>query len=485
MYTTWRVKIQSVLWSRWTVIIAVLTVAGTVGVLAAKDKITDKIGLALAAVVGIFYFLLQGKRAYWLVLCIGIATTAIGHHGVYVTSTIYLVALEIVLFALCAILFFESVASGEPIDVKLPIALTFMTVWAILHALATVLTLPPSYGDPYSLVIGWALTFAIGFPAFFVVDKIVKHEWQVVHILKITMAVSLVMSIFGILEYYFPSIARLLGDAPQSMILVAQDGFRRALFSFWGYPAAASIITWGMVIAFDQFGHGKTLVAGVIALVVFAVDSLAVYISGQRSSWIALPLSLVIVSLNVKRRILLSIGAMLVVVVLLPGDFWNRMATLSSIILKGEVVDTSTQSRLNRWQSGIDDIIRNPLTGTGYGTELLHNAVLEIGSRLGVMPGVVFVIFLIQLVLRILRCIGLPVPNARRYGLLFLALAVPWFMQMAVETDLQTPPFAAPQWVFLALAWFLPDILRGQPTAATQPVIKSTTSPELLEELSV
>ena len=56
----------------------------------------------------------------------------------------------------------------------------------------------------------------------------------------------------------------------------------------------------------------------------------------------------------------------------------------------------------------------------------------------------------------------IPAPDAKRYGLLFLALAVPWITQMAIETDLQTPPFAAAQWTFLALAWFLPDIFHAQ-----------------------
>ena len=218
-----------------------------------------------------------------------------------------------------------------------------------------------------------------------------------------------------------------------------------------------------MFIAFDQFSNRATLTSTLIALSIFVVDGIAVFISGQRSSWLALPIGLMILNLNIKRRALLITAVMLIsVIILLPNEFWNRVATITSVAINGQIVDTSTQSRLDRWQAGIDIILQNPLTGGGYEGGLVHDSVLEIGSRLGVIPAIVFLILLVQLVIRIIRCHALPAPDAKRYGLLFLALAVPWMIQMAIETDLQTPPFAAAQWTFLALAWFLPDIFRAQ-----------------------
>lgn len=471
MYVTWRLKVQTI---RWSIVMGVIGIAGAIGFLAARGKITDKIGATLIATVGVFYVLLQGKRAYWALFCIGIATIALGHRGIYTDAKTYLVALEIIVLALFAVLLIESVASGQPFGVKIPIALTFMTLWAVLHALATMLTVPAGYQDS---VLAWATTFVVGFPAFYVVGKLVKNEIQVIQILKILMVASAVMSVLGIIEYYSPSIASLLPGIFTRSSFTAQDGFQRAEFSFWGYPAAASIISWGMFIAFDQFSNSKSLTSLVIALGILIVDGIAVFISGQRSSWIAVVIGLVILNFNMRKRTWLITGVLLVsLIFILPPEFWNRVSTLTSIALNGQVVDTSSQSRLDRWQAGFDIILHSPLTGGGYEGGLVHDSVLEIGSRIGLIPAAVFVLFLFQLVLRILRCRALPSPGAQRYGLVFMALAVPWLIQMAVETDLQVQPFAAAQWTFLALAWFLPDIFRAQSTS------KLPTINTLLEE---
>ncbi|MHB8626236.1 MAG: O-antigen ligase family protein [Aggregatilineales bacterium] len=460
MYATWRLKAQTI---RWSIVAGVMAIAGAIGFLTARDRITEKIGVTLIAAVGIFYVLLQGKRAYWALFCIGIATIALGHRGIYTDAKTYLVALQIIILALFAVLLTESVAGRQPFGVKMPIALTFMTIWAVLHALATILAILTGQEGYADNVMAWITTFAVGFPAFYVVGKLVKSETQVIQILKILMVISAVMSVLGIIEFYFPSIASLLPGVFTGSSFVAQDGFQRAEFSFWGYPAAASIISWGMFVAFDQLSNSKSLISVLIASAILIVDGIAIFISGQRSSWIAVVIGLVILNFNMKKRTLLITGVLLVsMIFLLPAEFWNRVSTLTSIVLNGQVIDTSSQSRLDRWQAGIDIILHNPLTGGGYEGGLVHDSVLEIGSRIGLIPAVVFLLFLFQLVIRILGCRALPSATARRYGLLFMALVVPWIIQMAVEADLQVQPFAIAQWTFLALAWFLPDIFRNQ-----------------------
>ena len=158
---------------------------------------------------------------------------------------------------------------------------------------------------------------------------------------------------------------------------------------------------------------------------------------------------------------------MLVALVFVPSSLWKRLDTISSIVGTGKVTDTSSLQRLDRWQSGLEVISKDPITGGGYGGWLLHDAFLEIGAHLGVIPMVVFIIFLVQVIINILITRGIATPEARRYSLVFLALSVPWIIQMTVETDLQTPPFAAAQWVFLAIAWYLPDIFRNKPAEIT------------------
>jgi O-antigen ligase len=275
----------------------------------------------------------------------------------------------------------------------------------------------------------------------------------------ILMWATAAMSIMAIIEYFFPSVAHLLPGVFTKASFMAQDGFQRAQFSFWGYPAAASLISWGAFITFDFITHARSPRTFAIGLAIFAVDIIAIFISGQRSSWLALPVGLIILNLDGKiRTVLITIALMLVALLFVPSSLWKRLNTISSIVGTGKVVDTSSQQRLDRWQSGIEELTQNPLTGSGYGGWLLHDAFLEIGAHLGVIPMIVFIIFLIQVILNILVCRGIPRPEAKRYALVFLALSVPWIIQMTVETDLQTPPFAVAQWVFLAIAWYLPDI---------------------------
>jgi O-antigen ligase len=207
---------------------------------------------------------------------------------------------------------------------------------------------------------------------------------------------------------------------------------------------------------------GKNPRLRLFSVFVLVITGLAIYVSGQRSSWIAVLLSLFLISINSGIRGWLISLVAAIGLEFVPEEFWIRIATITTAVLGGQITDTSTLSRLDRWQYAIDAIATNPLTGVGFDGRLIHNAPLEIGARIGLIPAICFMVFLVLVIVRIWKAgQNSESRTARRYSLVFLALSIPWIMQLMVETVLQVPPFAAAQWLMLAVAWYLPNIMES------------------------
>ncbi len=444
--------------------VRVYQVALTVGILCAglligsligADLLGWKFGAVMLAAAALLLVAARGKTSYWSLLCIGVLSIAMGHRGIYLDRSTFIVPLEAIFALMALMLLMNAIVRHQALSSRIPFMLLFVTGWAILRAGVSIFTQPHP-----ELVSTWTIPFVFGAVAFYVVEQVVVSEERLVLILRLLMLVSVIISLLGCLEYFFPSAAAALPGFFALPVLVAQDGFKRAYFGFWGYPEAASIVLWGMIIAYEELLRGQDLRWRLISLFVFAISGLAIYISGQRSSWISVILSLFIISINsgIRGWIVALIAA--VGMEFVPEDFWVRLATVTTAVLSADITDTSTLSRLTRWQFGLNSIAANPLTGIGFDGYLIHNAVLEIGARIGLIPAVCFVVFLVQLLIRVWKTgLGNAAPRAKRYSLLFLALLIPLFMQLMVETVLQVPPFAAGYWLMIALAWYLPDIV--------------------------
>lgn len=108
-------------------------------------------------------------------------------------------------------------------------------------------------------------------------------------------------------------------------------------------------------------------------------------------------------------------------------------------------------------------MIDSPLIGSGYGQRLAHNVPLEIGRTIGVIPALVFTAWMVAVVFRTVRLAMVsPSRQARRYGSLFLGLAVLWTTQLAIETVFSTPSLAAPHWLLICVTWHGPAIMERE-----------------------
>lgn len=428
--------------------------------LAALGVVSVQIGITIVAGMLTFFLLTRASRqAYWILFCIGVASTAFGHRGVYLGRWTYFVPLQVIVYALWLQMLTRSKRQREQTPRTIPLTLKILAVWTVLHGLAFLVT-----GTDWDSILSWSAPFVLGLPTFYVLGDLVARREELDSLLIILMLVAIFVSALGVLEYYVPALSRALPSFFTRLPSTAQGGFLRASFSFWGYPSAAILCSFGALIAYREIAHPSSKGLFWIALLAFILGGVAVYVSGQRASWVGLALGLFVIGLfGGARATLIGVAAALGAMAL-PGVFWERFKSVSDLLLNKVVWDGSIAGRLERFVWGWDAMVRSPLFGVGYGHWQTHDVFLEIGSTLGIIPVVLFGAFVIHLIWRVAQvALHGPTVEVRRYGWLFMALVLNSIEQLAVETFLFTPPFAAPQWVLLALAWYLPDILGMQP----------------------
>ena len=443
---------------RGLLILITLLGAYWLGYLASTGAFNVQTIVILVAGLITLTLLFSGERGLWILLCAGIASIAFGHRGVYIGRWTYFVPMQVIVWLVFAVLVANSTSNHERLSFQLPASLVLVTLWSMVRASATWLGLLE--GGGWDHILAWTSPFVLGFPTFWIVNHLLKRDVQLILALRILMVVSLVMSMLALLEFYLPSVVKVIPGFFSGELILAQDGFVRAPFSFWGYPAAASIVTWGVLIAYDELSRTSNSRWRWFAMFTFLPGVVAVYVSGQRSSWLALGSGLLLLTLAQGLwAILCTIVALIGVGAFLPSTFWKRLGTAIAVVRHGVVIDTSEASRLARWDWAYESILRAPLVGEGYSHWQVHNSFLEIGSSIGLLPAIAFLVFIVQLVRRISRAAlsGLSA-DERRYGWLFGALALTWITQMLVETVLRTPPFAAAHWIMMALGWYLPDV---------------------------
>jgi hypothetical protein len=435
------------------------------------DALGIKAVIALLAGIALFGLVIGGEDSKRKLLYIGFATIAVGHRAIYVGRQSYFVPLDIILWTLFAVIALKKVFTREKGDFGVPSLLVFFTLWCIVVGAGN------CFVTEWDFVLNWTSPLVVGLPAFLVVRHLIRTADHLKTILIIMMAVSLTMSVLAIVEYQFPAVENLLPWLFTGRIYLAQDGFRRAPFSYFGYSGAATFVVWGMAISYDYFFHVSNRLKQLVAVIVFALGGVAVYISGQRSSWLGVGLTLIVLNIPFGIRGVGGVAIIWGIVTQLSNQFWTRVNTVAVYFERGVVLDTSTEQRINRASWAWDTILDKPLTGGGYGHWLAHNVFLEIGSTIGVIPALAFAALIIQLVLRVVRTAWLGYSaDDRRYGWLFLSLSTLWVVQMSVETIFQTPPFAAAHWAMMAVAWNLPAIFAA--TAASKHWEDLTYQPE-------
>jgi len=438
---------------------AVALLAALAGVLGGQGWFNVQTIIVAVAGLVTLGLLTKGGNSHWVLLHMGVASLLFGRRGVYLGQTTFVVPLQVIVGLLWSVSVANAIVLHEKIYVKLPALLTVFSGWAVLRAGVAIIS-----GIHWDGVLAWTIPHVSGFFTFWVIGSIVKKETQLRAMLGMFLRLSLLVSLLGSFEFFFPSVAR--GVLPWffDSSRVVSTTFPRARFGFWGSPSAVIIVVWGMLIAYNRLFSTKELPWFDVCVLLFG--AVAVYISGLRAAWIGLLGGFTLLSWSLSKWAAvawLGIGASLFTSNYLPDVFWNRLLTIPTAVLTKTAADTSIASRFARWQWAWEAAREYPLEGIGYGHWQIHNSFLEVASKIGLIPALIFTVFFMQVLMRNLRTWRKgPTPEVRHYGLLFTAFGLTWIPQVATSTVFYNSLYSIMHWTVMALGWYLVDICRGE-----------------------
>jgi len=410
------------------------------------------------------FLLLRGGATRWFLLCAAVFSIMVGDRSIHLGHWSGVVPTEVALWLLCLVML-------PTTELNIPPSLLLVFVWATVRAILAAIQ-----GMGWDPVVAWTLPVLDGFAAFVVASGMIGHISRLKTILRVVLWASLAMSILAIVEYGFPGISHAIPWLYSGKDILDADGFVRAPFSFFGYPAAASIVAWGIIVAYDQIHSSRASRARWLAVMAFGLGLYAVYISGQRSTWFGLAAALVAMSVCFGFRAIVWLGAVGgVLAALASATFWVRVHTITAFAATGVPVDTSSEAHIQRIGTAWHSMLNNPLYGVGYGKALAHNAFLEIGRTIGFIPAVLMLVFVCQLWTRVGPMV-FDSANAerRRYGVILSAIMLTVTIQLMLETVISTPAFSAAYWLMMALAWRAPVLF--EPSTAVAPGYRTVSS---------
>tara|TARA_B100001250_G_scaffold385053_1_gene380468 strand:- start:2661 stop:3968 length:1308 start_codon:yes stop_codon:yes gene_type:complete len=225
------------------------------------------------------------------------------------------------------------------------------------------------------------------------------------------------ISIFGILEYFNPMmISTIFGYDNLNIDLNYSNYderiFGRLSFLFWGTHLAANIITPIFPILFylrfKKYGILNNEIFFTIAIFLFLT---AIYLSGNRISWLIITVILINIIIFFRNRIFPNVKKYtLLVSFSFIGLVYSLPATVRYISIFNAMTgnidvayDASSSKRLRLIDYAIKTIFDN-INGLGWGKMFwVHSDFLQILGCSGIVPGTLFILSLILLGIKIFK----------------------------------------------------------------------------------
>jgi hypothetical protein len=248
---------------------------------------------------------------------------------------------------------------------------------------------------------------------FFITCHLHFSKSYFVRLLKYYLLAASLISIMGIIEYLFPSfMSSIFGfqsrpmNAPESII------FTRLAFLFWGSHLAANLIAPVFPILLLLKVEKDSIVKNnyILSFLVI-INLIAIYLSGNRISWLILTVLLLTTIFQYRGSLLPYMKSYAVLVTLtfvayiysqpVEGRYLSTFKALTGNI--DTKYDSSGGARIFRANIAIESIVENPL-GTGWGSQgWVHSDALQIAASIGIIPGVIFFTAPLFLLFRLYR----------------------------------------------------------------------------------
>jgi hypothetical protein len=424
-----------------------------------------------ALLVGLLAFaglamVLSGERGLLVGLTLWIWMFALGYRTIYITPLFRLHPLVVYLLALLAVVLLNSRVQSRRAPrrlMRLPIWLrVFMFFWMWGWLVGSLRNLRWD-----AMLVGLS-NFAVFIPTLWVVDFVLDSDEKQSVVLTTFVGVGTLIALLGSTEYFFPGVRRLFpGFIADQTTYIAQGGFLRAVYAYWGNSVATFICALSLPFCWPLWHSASRTVARVMLLLAVAVQLVGIYIGGFRSVWILLVVVLILM-VYIRRGLgtaaLTAVGSGFVYL-LLPAAAQARFVS-GVAALQGNFQDSSALDRWNRAVTAFQTILTHPF-GLGWaGISFVHSDFLQVAIGLGIAAGAVFVAGYLLTLWRMWRLqtntqsdpLNLAlVGSFVIVGGLFLTqpnqelaqLMVPlWFVWAMVETRLRRsplPPAAAPE----------------------------------------
>jgi len=252
---------------------------------------------------------------------------------------------------------------------------------------------------------------------FYFISQYIKFDQDsFFRIIKHYFIPAVYISLFGVIEYYNPTISSSIFGFDKSSQhgyeIIDQRMFGRLAFMFWGTHLAANVIPPIFPILFYLKVKKNWIINNnfIFSSLIF-LFLITIYLSGNRVSWLIITLMLFNFIFiysnslfpNVKKYILLISISFILTIYSLPATYryFSIFKALTGNI--DATYDASSAKRLGLIKYAFTDI-KNNFMGVGWGEMWwVHSDILQITAAAGIIPGFLFILSLLLIFIRTIR----------------------------------------------------------------------------------
>jgi O-antigen ligase len=277
-------------------------------------------------------------------------------------------------------------------------------------------------------------------------------------IIKIFTGGCLILSLGGVIGYFFPSLAEfLLGgsvqgesvllDTSQSTANLGTQTLMRGGGSFWGLLIISGYLALLFFPVMTQARYSRKVTQKVVGYGCCVAMAATIILCAHRSVWLGCLAGLAVYSYfrGAKGLVAGAIG-LAIVFMLLPETFYLRFLSVSD--------QTKWAGRVGRYDYAWNMFIKNPFFGRGWGASgWVHNAALQIGANLGLFGLTAFGFWLGKLYLSVFKVYkGLKGSGLQKMVFLsFIASIIVYMGPMLGESVISWTFLMIPFWFFCAI----------------------------------
>jgi len=238
--------------------------------------------------------------------------------------------------------------------------------------------------------------------------------------------------------------------------------FSRLAFLFWGSHLAANLIPPAFPILLLLKAEKDPIVKYNYVLTFLVIINLfAIYLSGNRISWLVLTILLIATIFQYKDSLLPYMKSYAILVTLtfvayvysqpVEGRYISTFKALTGQI--DARYDSSGNVRLTRAKTAMKSIASHPL-GTGWGSQgWVHSDILQISATIGIIPGIIIFFTPLFLLLRSYRYYSRAIPEEKTVFFVLCGLLIYIIISLGLNGNIFLVQCGAPLFLLWALTY--------------------------------